>query len=70
VLEPGDTLLPKFEAASKAAQESIAQRGQELRGFRERVATAPGMPDSPELPEAPRAPKITANRGSGAGTGV
>lgn len=55
-----DALIPRFEAASKAAQESIAERGVELRGFRERAATAPGMPESPDLPESPAAPKITA----------
>lgn len=54
------TLIPKFDAASKAAQESIAQRRTELAGFRQRAATAPGVPESPELPEAPPAPKITA----------
>jgi hypothetical protein len=54
-----DALIPRFEAASKAAQESITARGAELRGLRERAATAPGLPESPELPEAPAAPKIT-----------
>jgi hypothetical protein len=55
-----DTLIPRFDAASKAAQESIAQRSQDLRGVRERVATAPGLPESPALPDTPQAPKITA----------
>ena len=55
-----DTLIPKFEAANKAAQESIARRSTDLAGVRERVVTAPGLPESPELPAPPPAPKITA----------
>lgn len=53
-------LLPKFDAATKAAQESIVKRQTDLAGVRGRIATAPGVPEPPALPEQPPAPKITA----------
>lgn len=54
-----DAILPRFEAATKAAQDSIAKRQSELAELRGRTLAAPGLPESPETPPAPAAPKIT-----------
>ncbi len=54
-----DNLIPKFEAATKAAQDSIAQRRTELADLKTRTLGAPGLPEPPETPLAPAAPKIT-----------
>lgn len=53
-------LLPRFDAANKAAQESIASQQKQLGEYKTRALGAPGLPESPELPETPQAPKITA----------